>query len=241
VINRSIEPEWLDALPSENPGAIGSRRDLQRLNAWMGNARIVARALTLVGNGHKPAQLVEVGAGDGTFLLEVVRRLPSSWGHSRATLVERQNIFSVCIAQEFAKLGWELETIQADVFDWCDNSAGQVQGEIIIANLFLHHFAPPQLAYLLCSLSRRAQVVVSVEPRRSLWSLVFSRMVGIIGCNPVTQHDAPASVRAGFKGRELSEVWPRREKWSLREHEAGAFSHLFVATRLESRFQAVEC
>jgi hypothetical protein len=51
----------------------------------------------------------------------------------------------------------------------------------------------------------------------------------LIGCNAVTRHDAAASVRAGFAGRELSALWPARPGWRLREGRAGLFSHLFVA------------
>ena len=36
-MKRVVEPELLDQLPPEDPGAMGSRRDLQRLNAWMAN------------------------------------------------------------------------------------------------------------------------------------------------------------------------------------------------------------
>jgi len=64
---------------------------------------------------------------------------------------------------------------------------------------------------------------------------LFSRAVGLIGCNRVTRHDAPASVRAGFTGRELSQLWPEPESWLLEERAAGPFSHLFVAQRKSFR------
>ena len=41
-VARVLEPEWLDALPHEDPRARRSRRDLVRVNALMGNDRIVA-------------------------------------------------------------------------------------------------------------------------------------------------------------------------------------------------------
>ena len=44
-MERCIQREWLDELPPEEPRAIHSRRDLQRINAWMGNARILAREI----------------------------------------------------------------------------------------------------------------------------------------------------------------------------------------------------
>jgi hypothetical protein len=57
-------------------------------------------------------------------------------------------------------------------------------------------------------------------------------MLGLIGANGVTRHDAAVSVRAGFKGGELSALWPANPRWRLRERRAGLFSHLFLAQRM---------
>jgi hypothetical protein len=64
------------------------------------------------------------------------------------------------------------------------------------------------------------------DPRRSARSLLFSRLLWVIGCNQVTRHDAVVSIRAGF---ELSRLWPADQSWTLQENPAGWFSHLFVA------------
>jgi hypothetical protein len=45
----------------------------------------------------------------------------------------------------------------------------------------------------------------------------------------VTRHDAVVSVRAGFSGRELSQLWPRAPGWRLDERPQAPFSHLFTA------------
>jgi hypothetical protein len=48
----------------------------------------------------------------------------------------------------------------------------------------------------------------------------------------VTRHDAVVSIRAGFAGREICELWPDRKSWDLTEQNAGLFSHLFIARRI---------
>src|SRR5437867_1950832 len=79
TMDRRVEPEFLDELPASDPRAIRSRRDLRCLNAWMGNTQIMARALRS-GFPHEPPQrLVELGAGDATFLLRVAQRLGPHW------------------------------------------------------------------------------------------------------------------------------------------------------------------
>jgi hypothetical protein len=75
------------------------------------------------------------------------------------------------------------------------------------------------------------RLFIACEPRRSAPALAASRLVGLIGCNGVTRHDAVASVRAGFTGSELSALWPAGPGWKLHEGAAGLFSHRFMARR----------
>ena len=101
----------------------------------------------------------------------------------------------------------------------------------MIANLFLHHFEDSPLRALLEQVSTRAELFVACEPRRDWLTLRASRLVGWIGCNAVTRHDAPISVRAGFAGHELSALWPAGGDWHTEEGPVGPFSHHFVAWR----------
>jgi hypothetical protein len=130
----------------------------------------------------------------------------------------------------FDGLGWPVETVSSDVFEWLRQPWSQ-DGDTFVANLFLHHFSRERLAELLCLVERRARGFVAIEPRRSGCALAFSHLVGLIGCNHVTRHDAPVSVRAGFTHYELSQLWPGNGGWSLEERPAGLFGHLFVARR----------
>jgi hypothetical protein len=228
---RLVETEWLDALRPEDPAAVGSRRDLRWLNAWMGNARIVARVLRECYRVRVPDVLVELGAGDGWFLWRVLRGVGLGANKTQVVLVDRQAAVTPQALNAFRTSGWRIEVAQADAFDWLQSCTDQ-RRRVIIANLFLHHFTDAQIAELFRSIAGRAHALVAVEPRRSLGSLVSSRLVGLIGCNRTTQHDAPASVRAGFTGSELSSLWPAGKHWRLEERPVGFFSHLFVARRL---------
>ena|ERR1051326_2310006 len=229
-MQRIVEAEWLDGLPALDPKARGSRRDLRVLNYWMGNAGIVARSLNSVSVEHAAKRLIEIGAGDGHFMLRVARQLGPGWGSKNAVLVDRQNAVSGDTLKGFAALGWGVESVQADVFEWMQRPAA-LAGDIVVANLFAHHFDDGQLAALFCKIAKAAGCFIALEPQRSLWSLSFSLLVGVLGCNRVTRHDAPISVRAGFAGNDLSRLWPETPEWRRVEHRAGPFSHLFIASR----------
>jgi len=226
-MNRNVAAEWLDDLPASDDRAIQSRRDLRKVNFWMGNAPRVREALRRLFDNRAPRRLAELGAGDGSFLLDLARALRGEWPGVEVSLIDRQPAISQAVRQGIEQCGWRAEVVTADVFDWL---ATDPQCDGLIANLFLHHFDSDALPRLLALASRRAAAFVACEPRRSTAGLLTVRLLGLLGCNSVTRHDAPISVRAGFRGKELSSMWPGGD-WQLEEKAAGLFSHLFVARR----------
>jgi hypothetical protein len=226
---RRLTPELLDALPATDRRAIGSRRDLVWLNRIMGQDAIIAGVLR-AGASTPPRTILELGAGDGAFMLRVARRLAPAWPRVTVTLLDRQDLMTVATRAAFADLGWQVETIQADVFDMLTAASPDVY-DAITANLFLHHFEGAALRSLLDAAARRTPLFAAAEPRRAALALAGSRMIWALGCNDVSRHDARVSVEAGFKDCELSEAWPTGEVWLLEERRVGPFTHVFSARR----------
>ncbi len=228
-MKRIVKPELLDLLPPKDLLALGSRRDLRRLNGWMGHSRIMARQLNSAWAAAKCCQVADLGAGDGHFLLRLARRWRGG-APQKALLVDRQALPHGDILHDFARLGWNAEFVTADVFHWLEQTRS-LRGVGLITNLFLHHFAPTALERLLQAVAGSATFFLALEPRRSIRAALGSRAVGLLGCNRITRHDAAVSVQAGFNGSELTRLWPEPAGWALQERPAGLFSHLFIAQR----------
>jgi len=226
AMQRSVLPELLDHLPPTDPRAVRSRRDLRRVNAIMGNAHIVADALRQKCT-QPPRCIVELGAGDGAWMTQLAAALPPEWSRVRALLLDRQDTVTGGSLSALAARGWAPEVITADVFDWLPAAGPEL--DVIVVNLFLHHFEGDRLRELLNMIAARCRLFVACEPRRSTAAFNASRLLGLIGCNAVTRHDAVLSVRAGFAGHEISALWPRSQGWAVDEAARGLFSHLFVA------------
>ena len=231
TIPRRIEPEWLDELAAHDPRAIQSRRDLRRVNALMWNASLIARELKRNGNDGSSKTIAELGAGDGTLMLRLAEKTATQWKDVQVVLLDQQDIVSPKTLAGFRPLGWRVESTVADVFTWLAQPTEQVY-DVIIANLFLHHFDAERLALLLSLTAQRTRLFIACEPRRSSLALLGSRLLGVAGCNDVSRHDAVVSVRAGFNGQELSALWPTSSAWALQERAHGLFSHCFVASRI---------
>jgi len=229
-MNRIVLPELLDVLPPGDLSALRSRRDLRRLNAWMGHSKIMADALQAGALNAGMQELVELGSGDGHFLLSVVARLNGRWSGTRAVLVDRLSVSDPRTLERFSRLGWAVSAKVAEAAAWL-RQAPPVSSRTIVSNLFFHQFHPEQLAEMLRFAAASATRVIALEPRRAWLPRLCGRLLWVIGCGPVTRHDAHISIRAGFAGTELSALWPDKKNWTLTEQPAGLFSHLFIAQR----------
>lgn len=210
---RVLVDELLDHLPADDPDAIRSRRDLRLINLAMGNFAWIESELRKLKVLDGSAHIVELGAGDGTFAKWLVERNPEV-KFSSLDLVARP-------AELPEKIGWH----QGDAFELLD----KIEGEVLIANLFLHHFTDEQLGQL-GELAKNYQAIISNEPARMkiFHGLAFAGRV--LGFNHVTRHDIHVSIDAGFVGAELSESlglagWRHEVKHTV------TGSHRLVATR----------
>ncbi len=234
---RQVLPEALDQLDAQDPAAIRSRLDLRRIHRWMGTRSTVLRAwqdLLPAAQPAGPLRLLELGAGDGSLMLAVARRLAPAWPDVELTLLDRQPVVGSATLAAYAQLGWRITHCRRDALDWAADTGANTppatpRFDLVIASLFLHHFDGAALRTLLAAIAARANRVIAVEPRRAALALWGSRAVGLIGANAVTRADAVLSVRAGFSGRELSVAWPSASAgWQLAEARAGLFSHCLV-------------
>ncbi len=237
MLARVLEPETLDHLAPDDPVAQRSRRDLRRVNAFMGARRILARALAraVPGDDAKPLRILELGCGDGRLMLDVARHRGHRWAGARIDLLDRQPLVDAATIAVYVAAGWQARPLVADVMEWADEGNGAQRWDVVVANLFLHHFEGDALRRLLAACARRADALVACEPRRSRFALAASHLIFFLGANAVTRNDGVLSVRAGFIDDDLAAAWPaERAAWRLEEYDDGLFTHCFVAARRPS-------
>ncbi len=232
-LRRRVEPELLDVLAAEDPQALRSRKDLRRIHRAMATLSIVQRALDRGTAGFIPRTLLELGAGDSSLMLRLAQKRADCWPAIDVTLLDRLNLAEPQTLEEIRKLGWTPRVVAEDIFNWLEGH-NDSRTDVIIANLFMHHFSSNELARLLVGIAARSRVFLCCEPMRSALSLMGARCVGLLGAGPVTRHDAVSSVHAGFRAHELSALWPNPQDWVLHEYSAGLFSHCFLAIRKDS-------
>ncbi len=246
TMTRTVLPELLDGLDAQDPRARRSRRDLQRLHRVMGTQTILLDALRKMPlprantQAAPPLQVLEIGAGDGKLMSGVARALQGAWPAVSLTLLDRYHLLESSTESNYASAGWDVTARLGDALDSANldpvlgPTPSTTRWDLIVANLFLHHFEDPQLSLLLSAVAARTDYFLACEPQRAWLAWAGSHLVGAVGAGAVTREDAVLSVRAGFRNKELGSLWPGAHRdWTLAEYPAGLFSHCFCAARTD--------
>jgi len=186
-MHRYLEPELLDHLDPEHPDAVQSRAELLLINRIMGNHRWLLKQL----RPHLAARssILELGAGDGEFSKHLID----------SKLCEPHQIHALDLMPPPAEWPSGAHWIQRSIFD----PDAWPRKEVVIANLFLHHFTDEQLREI-GNAMRHARLVIVCEPaRRSAHLAQGALLAALCDFNRVTCHDMMVSIRAGFLGDEL--------------------------------------
>jgi hypothetical protein len=211
---RVLEPELLDLLPPDDPGAVQSRADLLKVNWIMGNHSWMLRMLK---QERKPGDRVcELGAGDGALSRKIILQ----------GLCDPQDIHAVDLAPQPenwpAGASWHRSDLFATPLPEC---------EIFIANLFLHHFTAEQLVELGKRIPASTRLILASEPARQRVHQITGFLVShLLRLHFVTRFDMQVSIRAGFCLDELPRSLALQAPWSWR-----CWSTIFGANRVVMR------
>lgn len=237
MIARVVKPLQLESFPVDDPRAIRANRSLRRINALARNAAIVAEEGLRPWRNRSACQLVQIGAGDGAFMLSIAKKAARLTPRARVMLVDNNHGATGKTLEAIHALGWQAQTVNADPLDWLMQSDSPVF-DVVFANMYLFRFEETRLTRLLSEIAKRTYRFVACEPRRARHVLASCALLRLLACDKVARSDAAASVQAGFRDRELSRLWPQSRGWRVREEPRGMFSHCFVASSGRFRDEA---
>lgn len=197
---RVLEPELLDSLPHDDPGAIQSRADLLKVNWIMGNHAWMLRMLRR--ERQSGEHICELGAGDGALSRKIIQ----------SGLCDPQDFHAVDLAPQQPNWPDNASWHRGDLF-----ASELPECEILIANLFLHHFTSEQLAELGKRLPSCTRLILAAEPARYRVHQITGGLVArALRMHFVTRYDMRVSIRAGFRADELPRALALLPPWSWR-------------------------
>lgn len=214
-MNRVVAQEILETLADDDPAAIRGRKDLLLVNGIMGNHRWVTSTLR---RRMRPGwRILEIGAGDGALSRKFLAK----------GLCTAGQLHAMDLAGRPADWPQDAHWYQGDLFQ---NPIPDT--EVVVANLFLHHFEDHQLGQLGRNLPDSVRCIIAAEPARYAFhkfqGALFSRLTGL---HAITRFDMQVSIRAGFRGDELARALRLGPEWSCRARCTAFGAYRFEATR----------
>jgi len=195
-------PELLDG-PLQAPVLAGNLRDLARVNRWLGGTSLSWRAISpLLGSTDegRPLRVIDVGTGSADIPRCLLGRAASR-GLALDVVATDVRAEIVELARAAGSVpGLTIEQASADRID-----AREGAYDVSHASMVVHHLDPPEAIRTLTEMGRvaRQAVIINDLDRTWLWWSGAWLLSHLLTGNPYTRHDAPLSVRRGYRSDEL--------------------------------------
>ncbi|MGO8948396.1 MAG: methyltransferase domain-containing protein [Ktedonobacterales bacterium] len=194
--------EFLDSQDVDAQALAINLRDIRRINALLGwRAYTVRSVAKLVREQHfRSFSLLDLASGSADMPLAIARwsRREGIFARILATDI---NTEIVAMAREQAAGDPMVQVERQDALHLPYISRAF---DIVLCTLALHHFDPEDALQLLRSMARVGRTILVCDVVRS--PLAYSGAIFLtrgLRMHPMTQHDAPASVRRAYTASEL--------------------------------------
>jgi SAM-dependent methyltransferase len=200
IVLRIPSQEWLDDDLGSAEEIRQSFDDLWRINRWLGGVSGCLRLLDryFASRGSRRVRILDVGAGDSRLA-----------AHLQSELARRnRSVEFVALDRRVNHLRngnhsrGILSRVAADVshLPFAEKSF-----DVVICNLFLHHFSEDETVDLLRRFGGIASDAVLVNDlERNLLPYLFIRVAWPFARSRITRHDGAASVRQAYTKDELA-------------------------------------
>ena len=200
---RSTEQELMD---DPDIDAITLRevlKDINRSNAMLnGNSitlKAISKLLKMYPKNHYT--IVDMGCGDGTMLKEVALFLRQKNINANLIGVDL-NAKSIALARELTQDLPEIQFMQQDILAL---KASDLECDILLCTLTMHHFKNKEIPVFLCQFVKLAGIGVIINDlqRSTIAYYLFKCFSLIFIRTKIAKNDGLISIKSGFFKREL--------------------------------------
>jgi 2-polyprenyl-3-methyl-5-hydroxy-6-metoxy-1,4-benzoquinol methylase len=197
---RSATPEIMDDFDLPKSKIAPVLAGLSKVNSWFGGHKSIIRALKNF-PVHTGYSISDWGCGGGDALIAI-----NKWAIKNKLELKLTGIDAAPAAINFARSAsagfHNIDYLQADVI----NDIDRIQpADIIINNLFTHHFNDESWVKLIKNMQLSAKKGIIITDLHRHWLLYYAIIVitHTLTRNKMVQNDGPLSVKRAFKKPEL--------------------------------------
>ncbi len=204
--HRSKDEEIMDDLDCSGEVVHQTLREIDYINQKLGGNDVTMNGLeTLLSGNTKPLiRIADIGCGGGGML-----RLIAQWAAKAGLEVELIGIDANPHIVEYARQDSRgFANIEYKALDVFGEEYAELEFDLVLCTLVLHHFTEEQLSYLFQTFKKQARVGVVVNDLHRHWLAYYSikLLTRVFSKSKMVRYDAPLSVLRGFVKSELEAI-----------------------------------
>ena len=220
---RTTEEEVMDNFDLQGEELKRTLQDLDKVNKWLGGNRITIDGIQKL-LPEEPSgiiRILDVGCGNGSLLREIAIYGKKEGLNFKLVGIDA-NEHAIAIAREpaneFPEISFQALNIFSDSFE-------EMEADIILCTLTLHHFRDDQIKELLKLFLKNSRIgiVINDLQRSPLAFRLFQVFCAVFINNEIARKDGLISIRRGFRRKDLERmgeglpaVQKIRWKWAFR-------------------------
>ena len=228
--NRSQEVEIMDDLDMTGELLIDTLDRIAQINRYLGGNKLTLSGLKEVLPGlstEKVYTIVDLGCGNGDMLRKI-----ADFGKKKGIQFKLIGVDANKTTSQYAKvLSEKYDNIEFHHLDVFSKDFAEMEYDIALSTLFLHHFGDDKAVHLVKQLMKRASIGVIVNDlhRNRIAYYLFSIIATIVG-NPMVKKDGLISILRGYKRIDLEKYaeqvgytssikwkWAFRYQWIIKK------------------------
>ena len=227
---RSEAQEIMDDLDYNGPILHDALDKLAKINHWLGGNKVIINGLIKALKNHPKNEaitIIDLGCGGGDMLREV-SRFGKRNGYQFRLIGIDANHHAVDYANILSETYDNIEFKAIDIFSEAFN---ELEYDIVLTTLFLHHFKEREIVTFLKPVLDKAKLGIVVNDlHRHRMAYYLFKLLSTTIKNKTIAEDGLTSVLRGFKRQELEDIskqlstnyqiqwkWAFRFRWILKK------------------------
>ena len=219
---RTEEEEIMDDFSLEGDELREALDKIASINQFLGGNQLTLQGVKKLLNSKDEITIVDVGCGNGDML-----RVLADFGIKNNLKFNLIGIDANAFTIDYAtKISKEYQNISYKCIDIFSDSFSQLNYDIVLCTLTLHHFKNNQIDYLIQLFSQQAKIGIVINDlhRNRIAYGAFQLICFVFKLNRMSKEDGLISILRGFKKQELISFSERNKlkeytiqwKWAFR-------------------------
>ncbi|WP_339838271.1 methyltransferase domain-containing protein [uncultured Flavobacterium sp.] len=232
---RTEEEEIMDDFSLEGEELREALDKIASINQLLGGNQLTLQGVKKLINSKDEITIVDVGCGNGDML-----RALADFGIKNNLKFNLIGIdanaftidYAIKLSKEYPNISYKCEDIFSEAFS-------QLNYDIVLCTLTLHHFKNNQIDYLIQLFNKQAKIGIVINDlhRNIIAYRAFQLICFFFKLNRMSKEDGLISILRGFKKQELIDFSERNKLKEYKIHWKWAFRYQWIVRSQNSEFR----